>query len=84
MDFDFSTMCDDQLTELLKKLNSAHKKFMKEYKMGLGVINHSETNENLSEIMLKVEDIFNDNLKSVCVSYINAFNLIKKELGLFL
>ncbi len=80
MDYDFSGLCADQLFTLVKRLQSIHKSFVKEYKLGLNVINHDVANEKRGEIFTAVEDILRDQIKKSEIFYTEALNKVQREL----
>lgn len=84
MDYDFTTMCTDQLERLEKRLESLKKAFMKEYKIALNVLNSPLANKNRTEIMYDVETIFNDTAsasKSIYAASMNkVMTVLKRDL----
>lgn len=84
MDYDFSGICADQLYTMVKRLQSLHKSFVKEYKIGLNAINHETANEKRGEIFTAVEDILRDQIKKSEIFYTEALNKVQRELTKFL
>lgn len=81
MDYDFSGLCADQLEKLGKRLQSLNKSFIKEYKIGLNVINSAQANEHRGETITEVEDHFRDVCGKVEIFYTEALNKIQRSLG---
>lgn len=80
MDYDFSGLCADQLFKLEKRLASLHKSFVKEYIIGLNVINNAYANEHRAETLVQVEDLLRDLTKKCSIFYVENFNKIQREL----
>jgi uncharacterized protein YktB (UPF0637 family) len=84
MDYDFSGLCADQIEKMRKRLESVNKSFVKEYTIGMNVINHDESNEHRGEIMVEVEDQLRDVVKKCEIFYTEALNKVQRSLGKFL
>jgi hypothetical protein len=81
MDYDFSSLCVDQLEKMQKRLTTMHSTFKKEYLMALTVINSSDQYDHKHEIMLEVDDLLRDQLKKVEIFYTETFNKIQRALS---
>jgi hypothetical protein len=84
MDYDFSGLCADQLEKLRKRLESLNKSFIKEYKIGLNVINSPNQNEHRGEVLVGVEDHLRDVVGKCEIFYTEAMNKVQRELVKFL
>lgn len=84
MEVDFSGLQADQLEKLRKRLESLNKSFVKEYKIGLDVINNPEQHEHRGEIMIGVEDQLRDVVKKCEIFYTETMNKVQRELSKFL
>lgn len=84
MDYDFSGLCSDQLFDLEKRLSSINKRFVKEYKLSLNVINNPMANEKRGEIMVSVEDLLRDVVGKTQIFYTEALNKVQRELVKYL
>lgn len=80
MDYDFAGMCADQSFDLGKKLSALNKKFIKEYKAGLNLINNPVANEKRGEIITGVEDHLRDVVGKCSIFYTEALNKVQREL----
>lgn len=81
MDYDFSSVCGDQLEKLVKRLNALNKLFLKEYKMALNVINNAQANEHRNEIFVEVEDLLRDQVGKCEIFYTETLNKVQRVLG---
>ena len=84
MEYDFSGLCADQMEKIKKRLESANKAFMKEYKIALNVINNSNQHEHRGEIMVGVEDQLRDVVGKCEIFYTETMNKVQRELAKFL
>jgi hypothetical protein len=80
MDYDFSGLCADQLEKLRKRLESLNNSFIREYVIGLNVINNPEQHEHRGEIIVAVEDLLRDQVKKCEIFYTETLNKIQREL----
>jgi uncharacterized protein YejL (UPF0352 family) len=81
MDYDFSTLCADQIEKLQKKLISINKSFMYEYKLSLNVINNRIANDHRGEIANEVEDLLSDQVTKCCVQYMETLRKVQSALA---
>jgi hypothetical protein len=84
MEYDFSGLCADQLEKVKKRLESANKAFLKEYKIALDVINSPQQHEHRGEIMVGVEDQLRDVVGKCEIFYTETMNKVQRELAKFL
>lgn len=84
MDYDFSTLCNDQLEKLRKRLISLNKSYVKEYKLSLNVINNANANEHRSEVMTEIENLLSDQVNKSEIFYTETLNKIQRSLGKYL
>lgn len=80
MEYDFSTLCCDQLEKLKKRLESLNKSFIKEYKLALNVINNTKANKNREQIYIQVEDLLRDQVGKSEFFYTETLNKVQKVL----
>lgn len=80
MEYDFSTLCADQLEKLKKRLESVNKSFIKEYKLALNVINSSSANDRRGEIFSEVETLLHDQVKKSEIFYTETLNKVQRAL----
>ncbi len=80
MDYDFSSMCADQLEKLEKRLASFNKTLIKDYKIALNVINNQNERDHRSETMIEVEDILRDVVNKTQIFYTEALNKAQRLL----
>lgn len=81
MDYDFSTLCNDQLEKVAKRLEALNKSFVKEYKLALNVINNQNVSDHYNEILTSVEDLFRDQVNKASIFYTETLNKVQRELG---
>ncbi len=81
MDYDFSSLCADQIEKLDKRLKSLNKACLKEYKVALNVINNPKENEHRGETVASVEDLLNDVANKCQIFYTENMNKIQRELA---
>ncbi len=81
MNHDFSNLVEGQLMKIMKKLDSSRKAAVKEYHIVLDCINHGITNDNRSQLIQQVEDLFRDQLKKDEIFWIETFNKVQRVLG---
>jgi hypothetical protein len=81
MDYDFSSLCADQLEKLGKRLKSLNKACLKEYEVALNVINHPAEHEHRGETMVSAEDLLNDVANKCQIFYTENMNKIQRELA---
>lgn len=81
MDYDFSGLCADHLEKLNKRLSSLNKSFVKEYKLGLNIINHPKQNECRNEILTEIEDALREVIAKAEIFYTEALNKVQRSLG---
>ena len=84
MDYDFSSLCEDQICKLVKRLESLNKAFVKEYELALNVINNPVQNEHRGEIFVEVQDVLSDQVKKSQILYIETLNKVQRSLRKFL
>lgn len=84
MDYDFSILCNDQLSKLTKRLESLNKSFLKEYKLALNVINNAEANNHRTETFTEIQDLFQDQVKKASILYIETLNKVQRSLRKYL
>ena len=80
MDYDFSGLCADQIDKLDKRLVSLKKEFMKEYVTALYIINDVPTNENMEQIKIEIDDLFNNSANRSSIMYTECMNKVKRAL----
>lgn len=80
MEYDFSTLCADQLEKLKKRLESLNKSFIKEYKLAFNVINSSTANEHRSDIFMEIEVLLHDQVKKSEIFYTETLNKVQRAL----
>lgn len=80
MDYDFASLCLDQLEKLQKRLTSLNKANIKEYKISLNVINDETEREHRSETITEIEDILRDVAGKCEIFYNEAFNKVQRAL----
>lgn len=80
MDYDFSGLCADQVEKLEKRLQSLKKSFIKEYMIGLNIINNTNANENRGTIKTQIDDLFNDVANKAAIFYTECMNKVQRVL----
>lgn len=83
-DYDFSGLCGDQIEVLEKRLESLKKKFIKEYKVALNVINNPTQHKNRPEMMVEIDDTLQDVANKITIFYTEALNKVQRVLGQYL
>jgi hypothetical protein len=81
MNHDFSALCADQLEKLEKRLKSLSKANIKEYLIGLHIINDETTTEHLNELMIGCADILSDANTKLTIIYTEALNKVQRCLS---
>lgn len=81
MDYDFSSLCEEQLEKLQKRLTGLNKSFIKEYKIVLNVINNETEREHRSETVVEIEDILRDLYGKCDIFYTQAMGKIQSALS---
>jgi hypothetical protein len=81
MDYDFSGLCADQLEKLRKRLDAFNKTLVRDYKLGLNIINNPIANEHRGETIIEVEDHLRDVVNKTEIFYTEALNKVQRTLA---
>ncbi len=81
MDYDFSSLCEEQLLKLQTRLTSLNKSFIKEYKIILNVINNETEREHRSETIVELEDALRDVYAKCDIFYTQTMGKIQSALS---
>lgn len=81
MEYNFSSLCNDQLENLKKRLESLSKSFVVEYKKALSVINSHTANEHHNEIFVEIDDLLRDQVHKCEIFYTETLNKVQRVLG---
>lgn len=84
MEYDFSSLCVDQLKIVKKKLELANKRFIKEYEFALNVINNQVQSEHRGEIMTDAESHLREVVDKCDIFYTETLKKVQRELAKFL
>ena len=79
-DYDFSTLCADQVEKVKKRLTSVNKSFLKEYKLALNVINSAKANEARQPLLLELETLLHDQVSKSEIFYTETLNKIQRAI----
>jgi hypothetical protein len=84
MEYNFSSLCSDQIERLLKKLEASNKSFISEYKMALNVINSHNLNSRWDEVMEEVHCLMDAQVKHWEATYTETLNKVQRALTKYL
>lgn len=80
MEFDFSTLSEDQIARVSKRLRSVNKSLINEYKIAMSVINSKSVNDNWGDIIVILENILSDQVGSALAGYKRSLENLQSKL----
>jgi len=76
MEYDFSSLCADQLGKVEKRLDALKKGFIKEYEVGLNIVQHQQ----ISETTIIIDDLMRDYINRTIALWTELLNKVKVKL----
>lgn len=84
MDYNFSCISADTLTDIDKKLSRSCKKVVDDISNFLIILNDKEVSERKNELLIDVANIFNDQLRVTTLQFTETLNKVQRVLAQYL
>lgn len=84
MDYNFSSISADAITDLDKKMTKACKKVVDDISSFLLILNDKDVSEKKGELLVDVATIFSDQVRTTTLQFTETFNKVQRVLAQYL